>query len=564
MMNATKSTRLVLLFVLLSLLLPARPLPVRADGTRFHGVLRYTERGPGASTDGLATMILLQSVAGVAVARLQTSVMPILNAAAALNLDPNMRSINDMMRQGVPIDMAAILPISAAYSADVEFTLVQDKEGKFVLESGSLRWTNSNSTSFEYDGGSIVDRFNGSGSYTLNPAKDSITLTFDFKGKQSMFELDVQISHPVPTSGSSVWNALGGGVTMWVKATDGYQVMGGQTLGQPWDESVVMEGGANRGIYYYRRAPLSELRGMETWRNLLDAQVLAQYEIYDECSVRIVEPAENERLVFNDDVNAILEGPLEAEVLPESWGNALSWLIPEIPGSDLYSDPEDAQGRRVEYRYEMLPSRNSAFGRKQITATVDPSVADRCKAPEPRNVRVFFPRDEFNNPDGDVPNWFYYWKQTRAAQGRANAMIYDAACDDAYGYYDGFGDFSKRNVIYLCDMHSDGFSHVNPVTGQVQRGIDMFAGVVLHEWTHLETDHNWWGPRGYRAAEDRDSDLVKDDREEAYGLSPRMKDTFGLGFRDCEYPAYLQQHTWPRGSANREDWAHPGKQSGGN
>ncbi|MGI5915084.1 MAG: hypothetical protein ACOX9A_01375 [Anaerolineae bacterium] len=566
-MNQTKRIRFALAFLLVLLLLPLGfpPQPVQAEETRFHGILHYTERGPGASVDGIATSFLSSAVAGVAAARLQTSMMPIINAATSMNLHPGMREINDMLRQGVPVDMASILPISAVYSADVEFTLIQDKEGNFVLESGTLHWLNSNDTSFEYEGGSLVDQFAGAGAYPLDPSSDQITLTFDFEGEQPMFELEVSISHPTPTNGESTWTALGGLFTMWIHSTNGHQVMGGQMINQEFPEEPI-GGESKHGIYYYRRAPLSELRGMETWRNLLDAQVFVRYEIYDQCSVSIIEPVENERLVFSEDADPLLEGMVEATVLPEDWGDAVYWIIPEIVGSKLTYDPEDAQGSMVEYRYEDMPSRNEQFGRKRISLHLEPSISDRCKAPDPRNVRVFFPRDATNNFDGDVPNWFYYWKQTRAAQGHGDAMIYDPACDDAYGYYVGMGNPTEKNrsVIYLCDLHSDGFIHVNPVTGQVQRGIDMFAGIVLHEWTHLENDHDWWGPRGYRPSEDRDNDRVKDDREAAYGLDPKMMDTFGLGFRDCEYPAYLQQHTWPIGSANREDWAYPGKQSGGN
>ena len=103
---------------------------------------------------------------------------------------------------------------------------------------------------------------------------------------------------------------------------------------------------------------------------------------------------------------------------------------------------------------------------------------------------------------------------------------------------------------------------MNPVTGKATEGIDVFASVVLHEWTHLENYHDWW-PEGYKAAEDSDDDLVPDDREAGYGLDPLNRDTFGLGLRDSEIPAYLQAHTWRSGSANDVDWANPGKQSGG-
>jgi len=312
-------------------------------------------------------------------------------------------------------------------------------------------------------------------------------------------------------------------------------------------------------ISYSRKAPLSEMKGRETWLNVADAQSLVEYELFDSCTARIEEPFD--RIIFDDAIPGRINSFGGAEVQPLAWGDDLEWTFPDIKGSKLTSDPADRRGRVVKFSYEGLPDKNDAFGEREFRAAFTSARAD-CDDPKPQRVRVFFSRDASNNPDGSVPNWFYYWKQTSAAQGHANAMRYDANCKTGIlGYFEGYGDRSKENVIYICNLGD--FKTVNTVTGRYTEGIDTFAHVVLHEWTHLKNYHDWWGESGYDETFDRDEDLVRDSRESAYKMNPKLKDSFGLGFRDVEYPAYLQEDTWPMGSANHEDWAHPGKQSGG-
>ena len=72
---------------------------------------------------------------------------------------------------------------------------------------------------------------------------------------------------------------------------------------------------------------------------------------------------------------------------------------------------------------------------------------------------------------------------------------------------------------------------------------------------------------------DLDRDFIPDDREAELGFDPNSRDTYGMGRRDgdcdCDYwddseiTAYQAQESWPVGSADKEDWADPGKQSGG-
>ncbi len=558
-----KASRFVYITVLATILLgstaPAPP-PVRArEPLTFQGHLRYSEHGPGASVDGIGTALFVGGMgAPIAAGRLTSGLRTILSVPG-IGDNPSMQSISEMLNSGVPVNVAALVPGSARYDANVRFSLEEGDDGVLHLKEGSLTWTSMNKLDFSYDSGTISDSFGGSGSYTLQPDKDSIDLVIDRDTDPMTLELTVDISHPAPTSGKSVWNALGGAVVMELESANGEQVMSGHAFGQPIPPSPSGGGPAEHGIYYYRKGTLSDLDGSETWRNLLDAQVLVEYEIVDECSVRMDVPSENDSLTYKDDAAGTLEVEATAHASPKAYGDDLEWTFPEIAGSDLTADPEDRRGAEVAFTYEGLPDKNSDFGRKKVSLEFR-ELADRCENPPERNVKVFWDLDARNNPDGSVPNWFYYWKQTSAAQGHGDAILLDRC--SYWGYFDGYDHPSKANVIYLCDWGEGPYSSSNDYTGKFVEGIDHYASTVLHEWTHLENYHDWW-PEGYDRSKDADGDLVPDTREASYGMNPTMRDTFGLGFRDVEVPAYLQEHTWPNGSCNSQDWSDPGKQSGG-
>lgn len=550
----------LLAILLLGSSLPAPPRARFREPLTFQGNLRYSEHGPGASVDGIGTALFVGGMgAPVAVARITSGLRAILSLPGVGD-NPSMKSVSDMLNNGVPIDIAALIPGTARYTANVRFSLEEGDDGVLHLREGSLTWTNTNQLEFSYDGGTITDSFGGSGSYILDPSKDTVDLSFDRSTEPMSLELKVDISHPTPTSGKSVWNALGGAVTIQIDSTNGEQVWSGQSMGQPIPPMPSGGGPAEHGIYYYRKGTISDLSGRETWRNLLDAQVVAEWEIVDACSAYIDVPSENGNLTYKDDADGTLEVDAAAHASPEAWGEDLEWTFPEIAGSDLTADPENRRGTEVTFTYEGLPSKNADFGRKEVGVEFR-ELADRCENPPKRAVKVFWDLDATNNPDGSVPNWFYYWKQTRAAQGHGDAILLDSSCP-YWGYFDGYDYPDKANVIYLCDWGEGPFSSANDYTGKLVEGIDHYASTVLHEWTHLENYHDWW-PEGYDRSKDADRDLVPDDREAPYGMNPTMRDTFGLGFRDVEVPAYLQEHTWTNGSCNGEDWSDPGKQSGG-
>jgi hypothetical protein len=550
----------LLVLALLSASAPAPPAVRAAEPLTFQGHLRYTEIGPGASGDGIGTAFLIGGIgAPVAAARLMTGLQTVLSLPGVAD-NPSMQSISQLLNSGVPIDLASVIPGSAHYTANVMFTIEEGDDGALHLKEGTLHWMGANELELSYEGGSITDKFGGSGSYTLDPSKDQIDLVFDRSADPMTLELTVSISHPAPTSGASEWNALGGAVTIRLESHNGHQRMSGQAMGQPippTESTAIYE----HGIYYTRKGTLADLRGSETWRNLLDAQVFVEWELVDACSAWLETPAQNDEFTYKDDAAGTLEVEAQASVSPKAWGDDLEWTFPELDGSALTADPEDRRGPEVTFTYKGLPKDNAAFGRNRVSAAFR-ELADRCEQPPERTVTFFWDLDAENNPDGSVPNWFYYWKQTCAAQGHGDSIRYDPNCTKAWGYFDGYDYPSKANVIYLCPWGEGPFKSTNDYTGKVVEGIDHYASTVLHEWTHLENYHDWW-PKGYDRSKDADRDLVPDDREAAYGMNPTMKDTYGLGFRDCEVPAYLQEHTWINGTCNHEDWSDPGKQSGG-
>ena len=556
-----RQVALIILSVLLLAALPAFPPAVRAKApTTFHGVLRYSENGPGAGTDGLATSLLVGFVGGaVAIARLQSMA----GVFGKLSKNPSMKEVNNYLSGSVPLDLAGLLPVSAYYSANIDFVLETNEKDVFVLKQGTVKWNVANSADISGNGTSITDRFSGSGSYTLDPEKDVIKLSIDSSTAKLMYAFEVSIEHPVPTSGQSTWSAADGAMVFYLRAQDGVQTMSGHVLDQDIPEEVTQKKASDRGVYYTHRGPLSELKFTETYRNLIDAQVFVDYQIFDECSIHITKPAEGEDLTLVTYAGHSLDGDLEAETVPDVWAKFVLWKLPQFGGVDANYVPENAIGAKVNFAYQgTAPADNSAYGPFEISASLK-GANDQCSDPTIRDVRVFFPRGKYNNPTVEEPNWFYYWIQTAAGQGHKGSVIYDKATT-YYGYFLGFSDSTKANQIYVGDIFKAGNPSANPLTGKITEGIDLFAATVRHEWTHLENYYDWWGAAGYQDPNpnDTDMDLVPDDREADYGTRPGNPDSLGFGQRDCEVPAYRQEDTWPNGTANKEDWAKPGKQAG--
>ena len=546
-------------FLILAGGLPAPP-PARAAGrTRLYGTLRYSEHGPAAATEGVLAGILWGSaIAPVASARMLKG----LSVLGALSSTFSTSSLMNAINETVPANLAAMLPLHARYQASVSFTLEETSAGVFELVSGTVRWALQSEGEIGDENTTISDRYSGEGSQPLRPGDDRIQLRVDLSGDEPAFDLEMDIEHAVPVSGLSRWSALAGLVVLEWRASGGKVTFGGQSFGEPIPEELVQSEATTRSLYYHHRGRMEDLTYLETWRDPADSQVVVSYRIADACTTEVLWPEDQDRWTVRDAGDRLLEHHLEAETVPEIWADALLWELGRFGELEPEYEPDPPKGGEVRVRYlGAMPEENSAFGALEVRPTYKGAVPE-CEDPEPREVRVFFPRDAQNNPAGDVPNWFYYWLDTAAAQGHKGAIRYDAGEAD-YGAFRGFENPWLADRIYVGNLFSGGSGGTNPITGRYFEGIDLFGAVVRHEWTHLETYADWWGEAGMDSARDLDRDYIPDDREKALGLRPGCFDSLGYGYRDAEYPAYQAEDTWPTGAANREDWADPGKQSQG-
>ncbi len=288
------------------------------------------------------------------------------------------------------------------------------------------------------------------------------------------------------------------------------------------------------------------------------------------------------KYAFDDSTIGVLEMEFNAQVTPSQYEQDVEWEVPEIEGSTLTLDPLSGKGPHLIVRYEGLPKSNSQFGPKTIKALVD---VGGCQADDSKEVKVFFDRDAKNNPGGEYPNWFYYWKQTPAGRPRNQHIVLE------YGGT-SFDLCSQKNVpalykpgaghatIHVCNLGKLGpqFPITYPILtlqppyfkGFVtSTHIDSFAVAVRHEFEHWQIDHNYRFGKSDAEIEaaDTDQDGLPDSVEPQYGFDPTKKQTFlsthssikNIG-EDEEWLAYMSMSEIEPGSLDQHDWARPGKQ----
>ncbi len=145
-----------------------------------------------------------------------------------------------------------------------------------------------------------------------------------------------------------------------------------------------------------------------------------------ELTVKILDPQPDSDQVF-DNAKLVIEA--KAKVEPAKYAKDVEWEVEDIEGSEKTIEPK--KGDKVEISFDGLPEKNDQFGKKKITARVG-GKQDQV------TVKVFFKRDGKDNPYLLTPNWFYYWKQTRAASGHADAIQYgkgQRSCRTADGFF---------------------------------------------------------------------------------------------------------------------------------
>jgi hypothetical protein len=292
-----------------------------------------------------------------------------------------------------------------------------------------------------------------------------------------------------------------------------------------------------------------------------------------------------ERYCFSEASLGKLEFTLTADVTPASLADEVTWTLPDLQGSTRETLPPGAKGRTIKVTYTNLPKNNSDFGSKTIKAVVK---KDQCEGQAQKEIRFFFPAFAKNNPGGIDPNWFYYWKQTSACVGPARFGGGTGQCSISpnsrdLGYYRST---VFDTVYYICDLRDLGadFPFVAKRVEQGRwadlkvTGIDTFGVACLHENAHYLHFTQWWKP--YQTSDkfldanhngildekekllDKDGDLVPDALEEGLHLDPKNRNTYGIGPNgdDEEALCWFAEATWKIGSADKEDWAKPGKQ----
>ena len=290
----------------------------------------------------------------------------------------------------------------------------------------------------------------------------------------------------------------------------------------------------------------------------------------------------NDKYVYNDSKPGVLEMEFKATVTPSQYEQEVEWSVPEIEGATRTFDPPSGKGSYLKVRYEGLPKDNNQFGIKTVHAIVN---VGGCQAEDSATVKLFFPRDATNNPSGDLPNWFYYWKQTPAGRpkGQNVRLLYGGRTVDMCAepnipaqYIPGHG----HATIHVCDLTKLGldFETIFPelsLKPPYYKGllstkhIDTFAVAVRHEFEHWMVNFNYRGNQP-------DLRILGDDLD-GDGLPDRVESQFGFDFRktqthlpnhpvakdvggDEEWLCYMSMLEIKIGSLDKYDWAMPGKQ----
>jgi hypothetical protein len=191
----------------------------------------------------------------------------------------------------------------------------------------------------------------------------------------------------------------------------------------------------------------------------------------------------------------------------------------QLDPEDSEFGPEFAKGKEQRYFANALFGSNDQFGVRQIRTVYKADGGCECQS-EPTEIRLFFPLRATNNPDGDKPNWAYYWAQTGAGQGIdfkfAEIVPETPACALPFSDPGRAGEAARYNYctgeIFITPwIVRDGGCMGRMTRAQDQdQGIDCFAVTVRHENHHRTELVGWWGEgmSGYSKLLDPDMDLV--------------------------------------------------------
>lgn len=301
-----------------------------------------------------------------------------------------------------------------------------------------------------------------------------------------------------------------------------------------------------------------------------------------ELYLEIIDPAPEARFCYSKDTPGVLQLLLEAKASPAQHDQDIKWSVPKIEGGQRQIYPSSARGPTVRVEYIGLPEKNSDFGWKTVKAELE---IGGCRIAEKKKIRFYYPLTAQNNPGGQSPNWFYYWRQTPAAQPRGQNINVEYGgnffnlCqnpDVPAQFTPGYG----HATVHVCDLSRLGNSFANRVPlldvnkpyfrGWVKTHyIETFASAVRHEYTHWLC---WFNYRNRRSpsdmiAEDQDQDGLPDAMEPQLGFDPDKTQTYLASHPelknitwDEEYLCFVEMMKVPFEQLKKYDWARPGKQ----
>ncbi len=288
-------------------------------------------------------------------------------------------------------------------------------------------------------------------------------------------------------------------------------------------------------------------------------------------SVEITSPSPGKQVSFDGSPTGFLKVTARAVAKPDDCDKPLQWSMADIGSSKALVQ---AAGDTAVFTYRGLPDRNDDFGPTVIKVSAGGKT-------DTASVVVFFTPVAFNHGgSGSLPNWMYYWDQTRAGSGETPSYTPERISETVEGErVQGQYDYAE-DVVYLTDRaYGSSCARRNAAYGGgSSKGIDCFAELVRHEGQHKKERHQWWGtfnPKAAKAAGlasymknyDADADLVPNDVEKRLSESrgcnwlwPKSCSGRPDGTIDLEMNAYGEGWSWIRGGADAQDWSWCGKQ----
>ncbi len=195
-----------------------------------------------------------------------------------------------------------------------------------------------------------------------------------------------------------------------------------------------------------------------------------------------------------------------------------------------------------------MPASNDEFGDRVVTLCPGGWVQLDVDSPTQAEIQLFFSPLEHTHPVGGpdacvidlvegvevschessagAANWLYYWSQVDPQPVDVHwAHSYVGPDTQLFGLYLKGSDHVHVFDDVVTKVNENGMFEQDPVTHDMEyrgyersQGIDCFARVVAHEWTHKLIYETWPNP-----ANDYDHDGLPEDYELSMGLDPQMK-----------------------------------------